>query len=190
MRQSVSNRYDRHTDGSFIIDVTATRVEDLYNDFDKSAPYIRRDLNQDLVDYLIECGRELGHESFIIRFSLSQPAGESGLLRIHRSVNAYFLYLIDVEKQKIVEMLRRSAILLSVGLAILFVSVSVNRWLGEERSVVSNVFAEGLTVAAWVSLWEALAVLLIEWSPLRKNLRVYRRLAYAESTLRPATAEE
>ena len=67
-------------------------------------------------------------------------------------------------------MLRRSAIPFGIGVSILFLSVSLNRYLGEDRSVIANVFAEGLTVAAWVSLWEALAIFLIEWLPYRRNL--------------------
>ena len=36
---------------------------------------------------------------------------------------------------------------------------------------------EGLTVAAWVSLWEALATFLIKWMPIRKRLLLYERIA-------------
>jgi hypothetical protein len=39
--------------------------------------------------------------------------------------------------------------------------------------------SEGLTVAAWVSLWEALANFLIHWPPHNKELKVYDRLASA-----------
>lgn len=42
------------------------------------------------------------------------------------------------------------------------------------------VFAEGLIVAAWVSLWESLAIFMVEWFPLRKNTKLYRLLAEAE----------
>lgn len=185
MRRAVLNRYERAFDGSIVVDVAAKRLEDLYNDFDKSAPYIRRDLDQGLVDYLIDCAREIGREPFVIRFTLSHTPDEAKLLRIQRSVNGYFLYLIETVKQQVMQMFRRSAILFSIGLAILFVSVSVNQLLGVERSVVANVFAEGLTVAAWVSLWEALAVFLIEWFPHRKNIDLYRRLAHAQLTFNP-----
>jgi len=185
MKKTVLNRYPRDPDGSIVVDVTATRLEDLYSDFDKNAPYIRRELDPSLVDYLIGCARELAREPFVIRFSLTQQPDESRLLRIQRSVNGYFLYLIETEKQKVLEMFRRAAILFGIGLAILFTSVWVNRWLGHERSVVANVFAEGLTVAAWVSLWEALAVFLIEWFPHRKNILLYRRLADARLTFNP-----
>ena len=77
-------------------------------------------------------------------------------------------------------MLRKSALLLAVGLAVMFIAVWVRQWLGESRSVVGDVFAEGLTVAAWVSLWESVAVLLIEWMPRRRNVRRHERLAEAE----------
>lgn len=188
MKQDILNRYERDDVGNIIIDVTATRVEDLYNDFDKSAPYIRRDLDQDLADYLIGCARELARAPFIIRFALVNPPDDARMSRIRRSLNTYFLYLAETEMQGILKMFRRSAILFAVGLGILFASVWLNRLLGPERTVTANVFAEGLTVAAWVSLWEALAIFLIEWFPLRKNILLYRRLAQSRIVFRP-TAE-
>jgi hypothetical protein len=59
MKKSVLNRYERSPEGLILIDVTAEKAEDLYSDFDRSAPYIRRDLDPELVDYLIydEIGR-------------------------------------------------------------------------------------------------------------------------------------
>lgn len=184
MKQTLLNRYERTSDGSVVIDVAAPRVEVLYSDFDKSAPFIRRDLDQDLVEYLIECAREMKRESFILRFTLGQSPDDGKQSRIRQSVNAYFLYLAECERQRVLQMFRRSAILFCIGLAILFLSVSVNHALGSERSVVANVLAEGLTVAAWVSLWESLAVFLVEWFPLRRNTLLYRRLAGAKLTFR------
>jgi hypothetical protein len=183
-RGRLLDRYERTDDGGVVIDVSAARMEDLYEDFDKSAPHIRRDLDQDLVDYLIECARELGRVNFVIRFTLGHPLDETGFSRIARSVNGYFLYLTERAREKVLQMFRRSAILFFIGLALLFVSVSVNRLLGEERSVVANVFAEGLTVAAWVSLWEALALFLIDWFPLRRDVGLYRRLSKVRLLLR------
>jgi len=174
------DRYERTNDGRIIIDVAATRIEVLYNDFDKNAPFIRRDLNQDLVDYLVTGARELKREAFILKFTLDEAPDDEKELRIRRSIHSYFLYLAECEQQLVLQMFHRSGVLFCIGLAVLFLSVSVNRALGPERSVVANVFAEGLTVAAWVSLWESLAVFMIEWFPLRKNTALYRLLADAE----------
>jgi len=186
LKRGVLSRYERDGAGNIVIDVSATRVEDLYNDFDKSSPYVRRDLERDFADYLIDCARELGHAPFLIRFTFEHPPGRAGFSRIRRSLNTYFDYLAESEIQKILKMFRRSAIFFVVGIAILFASVSLNRLLVPERSVTANVFAEGLTIAAWVSMWEALAIILIEWFPLRKNVVLYRRLAHAELVFRLA----
>ncbi len=162
MKRSVLSRYERDEEGHIVVDVSATRVEDLYNDFDKSAPYVRRDLDQDFADYLIGCVRELSRVPFVIWLTLANVLDEPRLSRIRRSLNTHFEYLAETEVRKILQMFRRSAILFAIGLGILFASVWLNRLLGTDRSVTANVFAEGLTVAAWVSLWEALAIFLIE----------------------------
>jgi len=184
MKQTVLARYEKSVNDKIIIDVAASQVEELYDNYDRSAPYIRRDLHQALVEYLIACAKEVRPEPFVIRFTLGQPPKNDEQVRISGSVKAYFLYLAEREDEKIIKMFRRSAILFGIGLVILFFSVSLNQMLGEERSVVANVFAEGLTIAAWVSLWESLAVLLIEWFPYRKNIRLYKHLADAELVFR------
>jgi hypothetical protein len=188
MRHAVLSRYEHSDDGRVVIDVAAGRVEDLYNNFDRNAPYIRRDLDQDLVEYLIGCAREIGQAPFLIRFTLHLAPDEDSLARVRRSVKGYFDYRSEIESGLVRQMLRKAAVLLLVGLAILFVSVSVNQWLGAERSVVANVFAEGLTVAAWVSLWESLATLLVEWSPHRRAIALFRRLATAPLVCRSDVA--
>lgn len=190
LKRSILSRYERDHDENIIVDVSATRIEDLYNNFDKDAPYIRRDLDQDFADYLTACVREVGSAPFIIRLTLAHLPDELGSSRIRRSLNTYFLYLAEAETEKIFQMFRRSAILFCIGLAILFVSVWLNELLGPERSVTANVFAEGLTIAAWVSLWEALAVFLIEWFPLRKNVALYGRLSDATLVFRSMSAVE
>ena len=187
LKRDVLNRYEQDVQGNIILDVAARRVEDLYNDFDKSAPYIRRDLDQDLADYLIGCARELGRAPFTIRLTLVDPPDEPRSSRVRRSINTYFLYLAETEIQKILQMFRRSAILFAIGIGILFAALSLNRLLGPVRSVTANVFAEGLIIAAWVSLWEALAIFLVEWFPHRKNVVLYRRMAQAQLVFRSKT---
>lgn len=184
MKPDILGRYERDAAGNSILDVAAARVEDLYNDFDKNAPYIRRDLDQDLVEYLIGCARELSRVPFIICFTLATPPDEASSSRVQRSLNAYFRYLAEAETENILKMFRRSAIFFAIGLAVLVAAVWLNRVLGPERSLIANVFGEGLTLVAWVSLWEALATFLVEWFPHRRNALLYRRLAQARLVFR------
>ena len=58
--------------------------------------------------------------------------------------------------------------------------------------VFGGLLVDGLTVAAWVALWEALATFFIEWPPFRRKLRLYEGLATAEvmMTITPAGIKE
>ena len=188
LQRNLLSRYERDGDGRIILDVYARRVEDLYNDFDKSAPYVRRDLDPDLVDHVIDCARELGRNPFVVRFTLEHPPDGARLVRVERSVHDYFLYLIGTERRKIQQMFHRSSILFAIGLGLLFLSVWLGRLLGPDRSVTTRVLAEGLTVASWVALWEAIAAFLVDWFPHRKNVLLYGRFVDAEIAFRSTAA--
>ena len=184
VKRDVLDRYEQAASGGYIIDVAAVNVEALYDDFDRSAPYVRRDLNQDLVDFLIDSARDLAGVRFCICFTLDEPPAHDKLLRVERSVNRFFRYLAEIERTTVRAMIRKSLVLLAIGAGILSLAVWVNL-LVEPRSVPGRVLAEGLTVAAWVSLWEALAIFLIEWFPRRRDIVLYQRLAATELRFRP-----
>lgn len=184
MKKDILSRYERDANGNILIDITADRIEDLFNHFDRSAPYVLRDLDQDLVNYIIDSAKELDKEPFTIRFTLNSLPDETELSNIRRSINGFFISLVEAEKNKFSQMIRKSFILFFLGIGILFISIWVNQKLGSERSVMTDVFAEGLTVAAWVSLWEALATFLIKWFPHRTNINLYQHLAKIEPIFR------
>ena len=179
MKKHIADRYERDPQGHIIIDVAADRVEELYSNFDRSAPFIRRDLDPELVDHLIRCAKEIGREPFTISFTLTRRPDEDRLIRIRRSVNNFFRYLVETQLQKVKGLVRRSMVLLSIGIALMFGSVVVNGRLGPDSSVFSEVMAQGLTVASWVALWEALATFLIDWLPQLGDVTLYQRLADA-----------
>lgn len=180
MATSRFSRYERDANGGILVDVSASRAEDLYSVFDRSAPYSRRDLDASLVDYIIECARELGDEAFSIRVSLASSPDRAMLGRIKQGVRNYFVYRAEVERREHAQLIRRSLLFFVLGISILLASIWLRQWLGPAPSVVASVLSEGLTVAAWVSLWESLAGFLIKWIPKRKNVALYQRLAAAE----------
>lgn len=177
MKSDILERYLRSVDGGYIIDITAGKINDLYNDFDKYAPYIKKDLEQALVDYIIDAARDLGREAFSIRFHLLEPPDEEMKARVITSINSYFLYLKNIELRELARATRTSLIFLAVGVTLLSLSVWLHQQMGLDAPVLSRVVAEGLTVAAWVALWQALAMFLINWSPYRRLIKMYDRIA-------------
>jgi len=179
MKMGILERYTRTEDGRYIIDIHAGKVSDLYDEFDKHAPYVRKELDPHLVEYITDSAKDLGGEAFTICFHLQETADEALQERITTSINSYFMYLKTIELNEWARVMRTSLIFLVIGIAILFLSVWVNERLALQATVLTKVFAQGLTVAAWVSLWEALATFLIHWKPYRQQIKLYERIAGA-----------
>ena len=177
MKPTILERYPTNAEGQYIININAGKINDLYNDFDRQAPYIRKELDPNLVDYLSDCANELDKAGYVIQLDLSTPPDEAMQQRITASINSYFLYLKTVELQDLARNMRISLIFFVMGLTLLFFSVWVNQQLTDDATVITKVFAEGLTVAAWVSMWEALANFLVNWPPYTRKIKLYERIA-------------
>jgi hypothetical protein len=179
MKKRILDRYLRTPDNKIIIDISVGKVEDLYSDFDKHTPYRKKDLDQDFVEYLIESVSEFGDEDFVIQFRFAETIDMSLISRVEKSIQNYFLYLKELELRELAKMARTSMILLAIGGVILFLSVWFSQKIAGYENVICHVIAEGLTVAAWVSLWNALANFLIHWAPHRRQIKRYERITKA-----------
>ncbi|MCE1273323.1 MAG: hypothetical protein HGB01_05125 [Chlorobiaceae bacterium] len=181
MKKQILERYDRLADGRVIIDVSASRVEELYEDFDKTAPYHKKDLDEDLALYLTACLREIGNADFVIRFTFDVlPAGESRE-RVRTSLHKFFMYRRELEMDDLNTMLRTSLLYFVSGMVLLSCSLwAASVWPDRATSpFIGRVVVEGLTIAAWVSLWEAVATFMINWPPRRQRISLNERIADA-----------
>lgn len=182
MKKEITERYDYTPNNEIIIDISAQKIEDLYNDFDKRSHFLKKDLNEDLVDYIAQSVSEIGNEKFILQFSLETYARQEDLSRVKNSIQNFFIYMQKLQTKKMQEMMRTSFILLFIGLIVATLSVLMNQSTFVSNSVTWAVIAEGLTVAAWVSLWEALATFLIKWMPYKRKISLYNRIQNAKIT--------
>lgn len=179
MKRQILERYALTRDNKFIIDITTHRVNDLFNDYDRHSPYIKKELNPNLVEYIIDSVREIGGNNFVIRFHFETEPNADSFSRIQIGIHNYFLYLKELEIRELTRMTRTSLILLSIGIAVLVLSIILKADYSLHKSVIYTVFSEGLTIAAWISLWEALATYLINWSPHRQLIKMYESIAKA-----------
>ncbi len=182
MKKHILDRYERTTDGRVVIDVSSARAEELYEDFDKTAPYHKKDLDEDLAFYLTECARELERAEFVIRFTFDSMPSEELMGRVRTSLHKFFMYRKELELAAMRSMMRTSLVFFVIGIALLFFSLwSASVGLHEKGSpIMRRVLIEGLTIAAWVSLWESLATFLVHWRPYRQKIALNDRIASAE----------
>lgn len=189
MRREILDRYARTADDKLIISIATDRIEDLYNNFDKHTPYVKKELDQNLTEYLIDSVSEIGDDDFVIQFTLPVRPNEDMMSRVRKSIQNYFIYLKELESREMARMTRTSFILFFIGVIILFLSVWINEQFAVEQTVIVKVFAEGLNVAAWVSLWNAIATFLINWQPHRRQIKMYDNVSKASVLFQEATLD-
>ncbi len=182
MKKEILERYRRDARGRLVVDIAAAKVSDLYDDFDKQAPFVRKELDDELVEYLIESARELGREPFGINFSLGESIDEAIQRRVGSSINNYFDYLIARNTRELRAAFRTALTLFALGFSMLSGSIYLNSHFDLVGSLFDRLVAEGLVIASWVSMWEAIAGILLNWQPTVRQRLIYRRLRNAEVT--------
>ena len=169
MKKKILERYRRDSAGRLVIDIAANKVNDLYDDFDKQAPFVKKELDYDLVEYLVESARELGSESFSVNFSFNSEIEDALKNRVRHSIVNYFDYLLAKNGRELHVMARTSLTLFVLGLIMLSASVYLNHTFDFGDSVFKRIMAEGLVIASWVSMWEAIAGVLLHWQPTERK---------------------
>lgn len=172
MKKNILDRYDKTIENEIIIKISTNRFENLYDNFDMSSSFLKKDLSQQLVDYVIESISEISNEKFIIKFYFKEKIEQENIVHLKKSFDSYFNYLEELEKNKMREQVKNSFIFMLIG--ILFITLSI--LLEVNQQLTYRIISEGLMVAGWVSMWEAMATILIKWLPLSKKLKLFKRI--------------
>lgn len=178
-KKGILDRYECNDDGRIVIDASVRTIEELYSNFERNAPYLKRDLDQEFVDWLTDSAEEVRGRDFTIRISLPASPDPAIMDRVRNSIQTFYVYLREREIDSLKIMLRRSVILFTIGLVLLVVAIHIARRFANTPDVMPEVFTQGLTVAAWVSLWEAIANIFLEWHPHRKKIKLYKQIQQA-----------
>ena len=180
MKEDIFSRYEAHSSKRIAIDVSVGKIEELFEDFDSAASYVKKDLDQDFVDYLIESVEEIGSYNFVIRINLPTHTQERYRKRVRKSIKSYFRYLELLERRRLKKTLWKSFLLFCLGMFLLTISMTLKGKMGYLSDVMHELLVEGLTVAAWVALWSAFGRLIFELGSIIADIRVYRRIASRE----------
>lgn len=100
MKDSIIERYEKNLNNEIIIKIYTSKIENLYEDYDKKSTFIKKDLKEDLENYLEESVAEIADNSFIINFNFDEKSGVETQNRLKVSIKEYFEYLQFLEKNK------------------------------------------------------------------------------------------
>lgn len=180
MKKTICEKPEITEQNEVVIDVSVKTVEELYNNSDRNASGIQKELDQEFADYIIDSVREIGESEFVIRITLPKMPDEQEVSCVENSIQSYFHNLKDLENRSIELMLSRSFRLFGLGMVFLFIAIVFNRYFSLSEWTLTRIFFEGITIAAWLSLWAAIVTLIIKWPPHTKNIKLYERIMKAQ----------
>ncbi|MBL8630644.1 MAG: hypothetical protein JNM81_13495 [Rhodospirillaceae bacterium] len=170
-------RHYRLEGGLHVIDITARNVAQLFSGLDP-APFRHKDLDPEVEGYIVAAVREIGDAAktkLVIHIpadEMASPAGQG----LPDAIHNYFAYREWVGSEDLKRLMRTALVSLLIGLAFMFVCMSLREWVLTGKDGVSEILDEGLLIVGWVALWRPLDIALYDWWPLWRSVRHNRAL--------------
>ncbi len=162
--------------------IRASRIEQLYESLDPS-PFHERDLDRDAARYVTGWAGDLA-EGAPIHLRIHLPASEAArpeATLIPEAVHRHFDYLAKQKEWELRDLLRLGRTYFLIGVVTLLACLTgaqlIRTHLGD--APLPNLAREGLIILGWVSNWKPLETFLYDWWPIRRQMRLMRRLAEA-----------
>jgi len=166
-------------DGRALIEVRVKSPRQLF-DVRDPAPFRERDLDDELVEYILSCAEEFSSaQQFKVIVHLTEEVDpDLNSATIAHAVSQHFSFQADLKRRQLSHVLRTGQFFLLIGLITLFVclgiaySMDVTRWP-------QAILREGLVIFGWVAMWRPIELVLYDWWPHWGRVKLLRKLAHS-----------
>lgn len=172
----------RLEDGKPCVDIRITSLEQLFDNRDP-APFRERDLDPDLVEYLLAISQDMvAHHDFRIVFWLERTCQPG---EIEDAYRAHFEYELERLERSRRRARRAGLIALALGAGLIVVLLSLSQLASQAiPGSLGTAVHEGLLISSWVVLWKPVELLIYDWIPVWDERRTMRRLLAAPIEVR------
>jgi hypothetical protein len=163
---------------SFIISIAIKNYADIFNELDP-APFRKRDLDQDLRDYLEDSSADipLKHD-IMLQFSVSVEAKNTEKEeKIRTGLKTYFSFVRNMLGENIRKSYEKSIVYMFGAFLLLSISYLLRPVI--ISNIFFTIFIEGITIGGWVFLWEAISKFAFRDRELKNRYRQYKWFADA-----------
>jgi hypothetical protein len=152
------------------VDIRIGAVEQLFDNRDP-APFRERDLDPDLVEYLIDAAEDLdplGPFKIVFWFTGPKPPED-----VTPAFRAHFEYELGRVMRHRRRQRRIGVVALAVGIALLVLLLSgAHLLLSAPPGTLRDVIREGMVIFSWVALWRPVDALIYDWLPVRRQRKL------------------
>ena len=181
MDSEIIKRYNKEPNGPYIIDILIDQPLDLFTELDGVISWKRKDLDEDVDHYVMECIEELGNLEWMLRLNLRTEPDEAMERKLVYAIRSFYRYKQRDIRKGFNARLVKTALSFVLGLGILS---AITFGGGLFAGHLGEIAREGLMVAVWVAIWNAVQDLLYEAWPAIKRQRRSKAAADACITFR------
>ncbi|TRU44731.1 MAG: hypothetical protein EWV49_16740 [Microcystis aeruginosa Ma_QC_Ch_20071001_S25] len=177
--------YYREEEGTYLIEIKLNQLQQVFNSLDPS-PFLDRDLDDNAENYIINSVDDFPLNT-PLKLVFYLPSNEQNTARhlLPAALHNYFDYRQQGEQRKLRTIWRQGRISLIIGLAFLFVCLSLSELISRFGSdTFIHFLEEGLLISGWVALWRPLEIFLYEWWPVSHQQKIFAKLAYIPMEIR------
>jgi hypothetical protein len=165
------------------IAVRARTIGSLFNSFDPS-PFREKDIDGEVEAFLVGWVRELPAAApfTIVVYLPEEEMAKPRAGVIPEAFAHYFGYRAQVAEQDLRELFRVGRRSLAIGIAVLVACLVTSQLIAAfvHYGMVARVLEESLIIVGWVANWRPIEIYLYDWLPIRRRIRLYRRIAAAQ----------
>lgn len=171
--------YSSNSKDVIIIDIQLDGYRDVYSDWDYS-PFQNRDLDDDFVEYLLECSYEIGYRyKMKVVFHLPKlMKDENKEIKSTTGIRHFFAYQYNRNKKNMMRVIRDTVIFFLFGSLMITISTILNNAVN--ISLFSQVLIEGLYIGGWVMMWEMFSTWFFQVNKYRNKIKHFKRLQNIE----------
>lgn len=177
--KELTKLYRSNTKSEILIDIQLDKYRDVYSDWDYS-PFQNRDLDDDFVDFLLECSYEIGLKyAMKVIFHLPKMIqDENREMKSTKGIRHFFGYQFKRNKNYMARVIRDALVFFLLGTLFIALGAILKNTLSE--SLFEQVLTEGLYIGGWVMMWEMFSTWFFEVKKYRKKLKHFKRLQTIE----------
>jgi hypothetical protein len=162
-----------------LIEVRVADLTRLFNAMDPS-PFREKDLDPNAEAFIVSWAREMpGDVPLGLLIYVERPMGSADEVgAVREAVHEFFNERARATRRELRQLLRVGRASLTIGLAVLAVSIGGSDVLGRmgQAGHLGGVVRESLLIGGWVAMWRPLEIFLYDWWPVRAEARLFDRL--------------
>ncbi|RME77945.1 hypothetical protein D6774_02935 [Candidatus Woesearchaeota archaeon] len=150
MTFTLEHRYETTRKGDFVVAIALDTYEEIFNEWDNTKAYHKKDLDEEFVAYLIESFDELKGRNAVIRLDI--PKRDKKKKKAIKGIHLYFDYLSALKKKELRVFFSKMVGVVIIGATFISASVIFAAQESLEENLLNSLFHEGMVIVGWVTI--------------------------------------